>query len=133
MEFRKNEWWGKIIRWNFFWLQLFLSHKPWFDCRYHAELYNNEIESPTFIIKFFHAYNCLSFSTDFPLYNPISKKKDSKNFVSHSINICLSKNKGFKASNFSLSAIKSCEISRVKIWCVKIVMYERNSFHRTGP
>ena len=50
------------------------------------------------------------------LYNPISKKKDSKNFVSHSsINICLSKNKGFKASNFSLSAIKSCEISRVKI------------------
>ena len=117
----------------FFWLQLFLSHKPWFDCRYHAELYNNEIESPTFIIKFFHAYNCLSFSTDFPLYNPISKKKDSKNFVSHSINICLSKNKGFKTSNFSLSAIKSCEISRVKIWCVKIVMYERNSFHRTGP
>ena len=80
-----------------------------------AWLYNNEIESPTFIIKFFHAYNCLSFSTDFPLYNPISKKKDSKNFVSHSINICLSKNKGFKASNFSLSAIKSCEISRVKI------------------
>ena len=74
MEFRKNEWRGKIIRWNF-WLQLFLSHKPWFDCRYHAGLYNNEIESPTFIIKFFHAYNCLSFSTDFPLYNPISKKK----------------------------------------------------------
>ena len=61
------------------------------------------------------------------------KKRLNKHCFTFYYYICLSKNKGFKASNFSLSAIKSCEISRVKIWCVKIVMYERNSFQRTGP
>lgn len=133
MEFRKNEWWGKIIRWNFFDFNCFFPTNPDSIVDITQSFITMKSKVRLSSSSFFMPIIASVFQPTFLCIIRFRKKRDSKNIVSHSINICLSKNKGFKASNFSLSAIKSCEISRVKIWCVKIVMYERNSFHRTGP